>query len=263
MLVTGCATPGARLSETAEAHGFSLAAIDTGRYKLIVYLALRHDADEQPLHVYFSGDGTPWMQGRYPAADPSPRHALALRLMALDPAPSLQLNRPCYGHETMPEVCDPALWTYGRYSDQVVEAMSRGLDTARTRLGANKLVLIGYSGGGTLARLVAQRRDDVLALVTIAANLDHRRWTAHHQYLPLTRSLDPTTLLPLPSTILQWHLVGGHDHIVPAAVTRAGIRRESAAEIRVFTEFNHRCCWEQIWPQILAELRLALIRVGR
>ena len=39
--------------------------------------------------------------------------------------------------------------------------------------------LIGYSGGGAIAVLTASRREDVLSVRTIAANLDH---SAHELY---------------------------------------------------------------------------------
>jgi esterase/lipase len=56
------------------------------------------------------------------------------------------------------------------------------MDAAVTALkrasGASRLRLVGYSGGGVMAMLLAARRDDVAQVVTIAAPL---RLAAHGQ----------------------------------------------------------------------------------
>ncbi|MEX0731296.1 MAG: hypothetical protein WED00_15865 [Aquisalimonadaceae bacterium] len=252
-LATACTTPGERFARIAGQQGLATVEFEVSRHTLTAHYAAGDHRASDRLHVYLSGDGTPWAGGRYPALDPSPRRSLILELMALDPAARLLLNRPCYGHGRMPPQCHPALWTSARYSEEVVAAMDEALDQARVAFASEHIVLIGYSGGGTLAWLLAQRRDDVVGVMTVAANLDHRQWTAHHGYLPLTESLDPTELSPLRQRIRQWHLVGGRDADVPEAVTRA-----VAGRVRRYPDFDHRCCWVAIWPEMLSELATEL-----
>ena len=49
-----------------------------------------------------------------------------------------------------------------------------------------EVTFVGYSGGGVLAVLIAERLDNVAGVITVGANLDTDAWTEHHGYLPLT-----------------------------------------------------------------------------
>ena len=64
------------------------------------------------LHVYLEGDGVPWITRTLIALDPTPRNPLALRLMALDPAPALYLARPCYNGTAKAPGCNPLSFTF-------------------------------------------------------------------------------------------------------------------------------------------------------
>lgn len=212
-------------------------------------------ADNPFLHVYLEGDGQPWLHGRWPASNPSSREMTALQLMLLDSTPSLYLNRPCYGLRQMPENCLSTLWTDGRYSAEVVATLATALEELGQKYRDKRLVLIGHSGGGTLAMLLAQRLENVAAVVTLAANLDHRAWTDAHGYLPLTRSLNPAEQPLLSEGILRWHLAGGKDLQVPAEITEKAASRDPAARFILHPDFNHTCCWQQIWPDLLQTLQ--------
>ncbi|NIQ12880.1 MAG: alpha/beta hydrolase, partial [Candidatus Dadabacteria bacterium] len=77
---------------------------------------------------------------------------------------------------------------------------------------------VGYSGGGTVAALIATRRNDVSSLTTIAANLDHAEWTRLHHISPLTGSLNAVNFIDKIENIDQLHFVGGKDKIVPKEI---------------------------------------------
>ncbi|MBA1147251.1 alpha/beta fold hydrolase [Ectothiorhodospiraceae bacterium WFHF3C12] len=263
-LVSCTTTPGERFDQTARAQGLAPTTLSGGQQEIRAYIAAGTAPNrDAALHVYLTSDGTPWVQGRFPAADPTPRNPLALRLMARDAAPRLLVHRPCYGHPELPAGCDHRLWTRARYGNEVISAIDQALDDAVERLGPRPLVLIGYSGGGTIAWLLARRRDDVQALVTVAANLDTQRWTRTRGFLPLTESLNPRELSPLPAGIIQWHLVGGRDRVVPEHVTEAGLKGALGARILRYPDFDHHCCWERAWPGILHELTQALAEADR
>jgi pimeloyl-ACP methyl ester carboxylesterase len=114
-----------------------------------------------------------------------------------------------------------------------------------------RVVLVGYSGGGTLAWLMASAVPQAVQVVTLAANLDTDRWTSLHGYSPLAGSLNPALQPPLPPGIAQLHYAGGRDDNVPPAIAASFARRHPQARVVVIEEFDHRCCWIDRWPQLL------------
>jgi len=210
------------------------------------------------LRVYIEGDGAAWIDRRRLAADPTPRDPLALRLAAADPADKvLYLARPCqYTAAETARACDPKYWSSHRASEEVIAAMSAAVDLAMAASGASELTLVGYSGGGAVAALVAARRDDVARLVTVAATLDYPTWTAHHEVSPMPHSLNPTDAAAGLGRVPQTHFVGADDDIVPAKVVRAYLARlpdRSRARLVLVPDFDHDCCWNKAWPALLRQ----------
>lgn len=203
------------------------------------------------LHVYIEGDGRPWKTRTVIALDPSPREPLMLRLMQMDSAESLYLGRPCYFQTNDPQ-CAPLWWTHARYSERVVNSMNAALDQAKGA--ASQIVLLGHSGGGTLAMLMAAKRTDVSAVITLAGNLNVAAWTQHHDYSPLSQSLDPAEAPPLPAKIQQWHYLGDKDHVVQPLMIAPVIKRQHNATLKLLKDVNHNCCWQEQWQHILNSL---------
>lgn len=227
---------------------------DTGSFSHLI-IHRTNDPDSDVLHVYIEGDGQPWVAGRYIAMDPTPENPLALQLMMQDPRDSLYLGRPCYftryqaGEMESDTACSPELWTNARYSERVIESMVAALEAVVQMNAYSKAVLIGYSGGGTIAYLMASRTDKVDRVVTVAANLDHGAWTRYHEYSPLDDSLDPVAT-ELPRTVSSIHLRGARDRNVPEKVLKNFLPDDSAGWV-TFPGYDHVCCWEKNWPDIL------------
>lgn len=203
------------------------------------------------LHVYVEHDGSPWLERTLVAADPTPREPFALELMARDRGPRLLLGRPCYFETRADAGCSPLLWTYRRYAPEIVASMAAALRGFLAEHPFPRVVLIGYSGGGTLAWLVASRIPQATAVVTIAANLDIDAWARLHAYTPLTGSLDPARQPPLPPSVHEVHFVGGRDANVPPSIVASFQARHPAARIVEIAPFDHRCCWVERWPRLL------------
>ena len=249
LLLTGCAA-----DETAGAiaarHRLAERQVPGDGFTQLVYESAGSGVEPDVLDIYLEGDGIPWSAPDHVAADPTPRRALALELMAADPGPSLYLGRPCYfGHAADPG-CGKALWTDRRYGTEVLRSLA--VIIARERAG-RRIRLIGYSGGGALAALLAARVPGVVGLVTIAADLDVAAWARWHGYTPLTGSLDPADE-PLPAVAAQ-HLIGDRDEEVPQASAARYLDRLPPAEIRHFADFDHRCCWAAVWPEVIRDVR--------
>jgi len=249
LAIAACAGPSPRFDLDARELGFDREEVAGAGFMHAVYRA-RLTAPANRLHVYLEGDGTPWIGGRHAALDPTPRSPVALRLMTRDPGPALLLGRPCYHGHHADAGCGPALWTDARYSEAVVASMARALEAVRPP-GA-RLTLIGHSGGGTLAMLLAERVAGVDAVVTIAGNLDVAAWTRRHDYEPLAASLDPSARAPLPPHIRQIHFAGERDREVPPQLVAAAARRQPGARFELRPGFDHACCWLRDWPGLLA-----------
>jgi len=251
MLLTGfgCASPSAQFTQRAADLGLRAEVVPGTVFQHVVLL--RAERPSRTLHIYLDGDGTPWHPWG-PASDPTPRNPLVLRLMALDPEPSLYLGRPCYLGFSQTPPCTSALWTTERYSETVVSSMATALSRFLEGTEVDRLVWVGYSGGGTLAMLLAPRFKRTTDLVTIAGNLDIDAWADLHGYARLAGSLNPARLPALPERIHQRHYAGGRDRVVPREVIARGPIDPDA--VIVIPTYDHICCWEAIWPTLLVDV---------
>ncbi len=247
-----CSSPTREFSGNAAALGLRAELVQGTRFQHVVFV--RSGRASRTLHIYLDGDGTPW-RAWGPATDPTPRNPLVLRLMALDPGPSLYLGRPCYLGLSDSPPCSSAVWTRERYSETVVSSMAAALRRFLAGTEFDRLVWLGYSGGGTLATLLTPRFDRTTDLITVAANLDIDAWADLHGYSRLVGSLNPARQPPLPARIRQRHYAGGRDRVVPAAIVARGpIDPDTVITI---PSYDHTCCWEAMWPNLLAEIERA------
>ena len=212
-----------------------------------------HDSAAPYLVVYIEGDGRAWLSRNRPAQDPTPGNPVGLKLASVTPADfdTAYIGRPCQFIEPDMAGCDQRLWTSHRYSAEIVEAMSRGIDQIKQRE-ERPIVLVGYSGGGVIAALLAAKRSDVLGFITVAANMDTSHWTSLHRVSPLEGSEDPLVYGDQLRQIPQVHFVGGSDKTVPVSVVESYLQSIglSASEVLVpIAEYDHGCCWEQDWQQ--------------
>ncbi len=202
------------------------------------------------LHIYIEGDGRPWWRPTQVALDPTPKQPLMLRLMAMDNVPALYIGRPCY-FQISDANCNPHWWTDKRYAAEVVESINAIID--RYADDYSSVVLMGHSGGGTLATLIANVREDVTALITLAANLDINAWADHHTYTKLAGSLNPADINKLDADMKQYHFVGSEDTQVPAQLIAPVVEDQWGQRLKIVDGFDHNCCWQELWPSILIQ----------
>lgn len=254
----GCASAPSR-AERAERvairGGLEPLVLRGGPFALQAFAAVR---DSRELLIFIDGDGSPWVdEGRRIASDPSPRQPLALELAARTPGSVLYLGRPCYWR-IQEEPCASRYWTSQRYSRLVVASLVAAATAFSKEHGFARQVLIGYSGGGALAVLMAPDMPAVVGVVTIAGNLDPDRWARVHGYLPLSGSLNPALEPALPPSILEWHLVGGRDANVPYSAAGRFLDRVPPDRVWRYPSFDHHCCWVREWPAILGRIQRQL-----
>lgn len=256
LFLYACASPSQRYAQEAQALGFASEVLAGDPFRHVVHYA-GVDSGADVLHVYIEHDGTPWIDETVVSDDPTPRTPFALELMARDSGPRLFLGRPCYFETHDDTGCSTLMWTHRRYAPEVVRSMAAALRAFVARHPFRRIVLIGYSGGGTLAWLLASRVPQASAVMTIAANLDTAAWTKLHAYDPLVGSLDPATQPPLPVSIVHVAYVGGRDANVPPAIVRAFAAMHPRTKVVEIADFDHRCCWIERWPELLRDAALS------
>jgi hypothetical protein len=250
LALAACAGPAARFQDRAIRLGFHRTVVAGTAFQHVVYWSAGA-AGSRSLHIYIDGDGRPWASGE-PAPDPTPRNPLVLDLMALDPSPVAYLGRPCYHGQAEAPGCGPLHWTAARYSEAVVASMAAAARRLVQGGGHEQIRWFGYSGGGTLAMLLAARFEETASVVTVAANLDVERWARLHGYQRLTGSLNPAAGPGLPSSVRQRHYAGERDDVVPPHVVAAA--PIAPGTLVVIPGYDHRCCWTTLWPRVLRDI---------
>lgn len=224
-----------------KAHPFTLSGLVKGKF-----------GDSSELVVYLEGDGRGVVRGRV-TRDPTPRRAMGYELARLDPAASvLYLARVGQFQPSLTGSNYQAYWSNKRLAEESVASASQALDQAKAILGVKHLHLVGYSGGGGLALLLAERRKDVLTVTTVAGLLDTNWWVKEKNYLPLSGSLNPAdkayVLAPLP----QVHFYGAHDTIISSEMSAHFSTLAKFTDFqRVEVNTNHWDNWPQLWSGFL------------
>ena len=254
MQLVACVSPTAKLIDIADGQNFERADLKANGFQLLVLKNTQSLDSSGTLHVYLEGDGSPWKYRVFRMRDPTPRYPLMLQLMNKDDSAAVYLGRPCYNGTFADPGCSDDLWTSARYSDQVVSSMATAVRKLQQSTGARNIRLFGHSGGGTLALLIAERIPEVTHVVTLAGNLDTTAWIAHHGYSPLFGSLNPATRERLRDSVVQWHLIGRDDTVIPPAIVKRFIQLQPNAFATEIGTFTHGCCWQRVWPSVLAGL---------
>ncbi len=248
LFLAGCTSNATRIEELAAALGMTRSVVAAGGFRSPIFMRGAPGPQDATLAIFIEGDGVPWEGGRQPSLDPATKDPIALELLAQTPLPAAYVARPCY-HDMTGGRCTPERWTMERYSDEIVSSMTEVVRTTALQAKARSVVLVGYSGGGVLAVLIAERLDNVSAVITVGANLDTDAWTRHHDYLPLSGSLNPASS----TAEHRWpetHLYGARDKTVPPATAEAYFKRYPGAQRRIVDANDHVCCWVEQWPQL-------------
>lgn len=232
-----------------------------GEYYDLLFYSQRLSGSHNQLVIYIEGDGLAWLNKNTPSSNPTPINPIALKL-ALKHAASnvVYLARPCqYVGGDNQHNCHQAVWTHGRFSEPVVQATNAAINQLKLKYQAHSLTLVGYSGGGAVAALVAARRSDVSLLVTVAGNLDHQAWTQLHDISPLNQSLNPIDYREQLALIPQIHFVAEGDKVVPPKLTQqfvAGFEAAAPVRMEIIPDFDHHCCWPEYWKDLLLKYQV-------
>lgn len=248
-MLSGCQSPQQALQELAARHAQRLEIIPSQPFPLALVSPLTRPVAPR-LRIYLEGDGRAWATPTQPSLDPSPRQLLVARLALSDPTPSLYLARPCQFVDA--PGCNTQLWTDQRFSAAVVTSLSQALDRIKLRYGNEDFELVGYSGGGALALLLAAQRSDIAGVQTLAGNLSPRQWATLLQLSPLSGSLDPLDYRVQLARLPQRHFVGSADRVVPPALLeyyRQALGNDRCVQSVHVAGASHAEGWDSAWRQ--------------
>lgn len=208
-----------------------------------------------PIDIYIEGDGLAWLSRSEPSLDPTPREATGLALAAVDPASNVAyLARPCqFTPMALNPACTVSWWTGRRFAPEVVESMNAAISRIAARAPGQRLNLIGFSGGGAIAVLVAARRDDIASLRTVAGNLDDEYINRTHHVSAMPDSLNPVDYAARVATIPQIHFDSDADPIVTPEVAHrfASAAGGHCVNVRTFQGIAHDGDWASHWREML------------
>lgn len=191
--------------------------------------------------VLIDGDGRPFLNRTTVARNPTPNHSTLLALVPelTSLADVSYLGRPCYLY-LEDTACNPLYWTLARYSTEVLESLGVVLMQLLDR--DEQALLVGYSGGGVLAVMLAEHLPSLVkGVVTYGAPLDTTSWTAFHAYTSLDGSIDPGNDPKRYSELCQLHLYGDRDNVVPTELIMSW--RWPLDDLVMGLDSDHTCCW--------------------
>lgn len=256
LLLSGCISvdPNTTAQQIAVQGGLTSEKFDADPFPIVGWYRIAPPVNT--LHVYIEGDGFAWKNRTTPSDNPTPRNPVGLKLAAADEHASvLYLARPCqFIGPPLPASCSVNIWTQDRFSSAVIDTMNAALSRAVQRYPGAKIDLIGYSGGGNIAALLAARRSDVRSLRTVAGNLDVAYVNALHHVTPMPTAKSAIESASALRNLPQIHFSGEDDTTVPPAVARRFQQAVGEKCIRIETigGMAHGSAWANVWPQLLA-----------
>jgi len=240
-------------SAYAGSRDWKMSSLTTNFFTHVIFLP-RNSGQNETLTIYIEGDGLAWFSRDRISDDPTPLKPVALEMALAQPAGvAVYLARPCQYVDAVKTGCNRRWWTSHRFAPQVIASTDQAIDMLKQHFHAKHIILVGYSGGGAVAALVAARRSDVVKLITAAGNLDIAAWAELHRIHPLSDSENPAAASVHLATIPQLHMVGADDKNIPPAIAESFAARFPAGhrpEIKIIPGFNHQCCWAEKWNSL-------------
>ena len=236
----------------AETAGFTYAEIETKSFTLAAYGRFGLSKN---VTIYLEGDGFAYVTPTKISSNPTPIKPTALTLATSDSSESvIYLARPCqYVDLTREKYCSHKYWSSHRFAEEVVSAYEQALDQIKNLVQGVAFHLVGYSGGGAVAVLIASRRGDVISVRTVAGYLDHIALNEMVGAAPLKGSLDPMRAASALRGIPQVHYSGLNDLVIPPWVGERFVsvvgNPKCARWIRV-DGVSHEYGWVEYWKTV-------------
>lgn len=241
--------------DIAQTSSFEKEIMNAAPFALTTYQRINQPSP-QSANIYIEGDGLAWLSRSTPSLNPTPSNPIALKLATADPAPNvIYLARPCqYSGRIDGKPCDQKYWMSSRYAPEVLSSYNTALDALKNKHGFTSFNIIGFSGGGTIAALLAGQRNDITSLRTVAGNLDHKAHSQYHKVSPLSGSFNPPDYAVRLKHIPQHHFIGADDKIVPPKIYqsyKSKIGNSPCINASILPNTIHSDGWENQWSELL------------
>jgi pimeloyl-ACP methyl ester carboxylesterase len=169
--------------------------------------------------------------------------------------PIVYLGRPChYASEyDFESRCHKRYWTTHRYAEDVIAAYDTIFDQLKSKYNIIGFNIIGFSGGGNIAGLLAARREDIRAITTIAGNVDNDFFTQYHRVSGMPSSLNMADYAQTLSVTPQIHYIAEDDRFVPPEIYqsyRAKLPHTNCTKAITVQGTTHLEGWDEQWTEL-------------
>lgn len=254
-VLTGCTSdPRVHADKLAKAGKMQHEQFEAGSFILTSFVRITRT--DLPLTIYIEGDGRAFRKRNAASDNPTPHQAMALSLAATDTSANVvYLARPCqFTPQAENPNCSQSYWTDKRFASDVIAAMDNAVTRYAARVPMQNINLVGYSGGGAVAVLIASRRQDVASLITVAGNLDHEAVNRKHKVALMPMSLNAIDYVSQIKQIPQLHFSGSADKIVPTEITRTFVNKVgTCARLHIVEGLSHEGDWGAQWPSLVSK----------
>ncbi|MGE4658394.1 MAG: alpha/beta hydrolase [Gammaproteobacteria bacterium] len=236
----------------AKAGAFTYSEIATTTFTFATYGRIGFSEE---VTVYIEGDGFAYSTLSEISTNPTPLNPTGLKLATLDGGESvIYLARPCqYVDLEAERFCSNKYWSSHRFSEEVISAYEQALDKIKNIVGATSFHLVGYSGGGAVAVLIAANRADIVSVRTVAGYLDHVALNERMGVSALTGSLDPMRVAMALKGIPQIHYAGANDKVIPPWVVEkfvAAVDDPKCVRFLSLDRVGHERGWSKHWEKL-------------
>ena len=252
----GCSSDQARINKAfylAQQNNYKHKIIKSSLFPIQIFY---QENNSNHAVIYLEGDGLVINKYGEVALDPTPTDPMALRLASIDKrhVTKIVINRPF--HYIKSKHSDSRYWTTARYAPEVIQSILEVLRNCQKQFHFKTIEIVAYSGGASVALLLAPHLENIEQITSFAGNLDHKSWARYHNAGPLFESLDPLKNKAVLGHIPQVHFLGTIDENTTIDLGKQYKQQIDTNKVTIVTveEFDHDSNWPSVWQEQLMKL---------
>ena len=215
----------------------------------------KNPSSNTSIRIYIEGDGKAWVKRGRPSLDPTPELRLVNQLMSEDAKADIAyIARPCQYVKS--PYCKIPVWTFDRYNRATVHLLNQAVDHIKQAGHYQQIELVGYSGGATIALLIAAQRTDIKSIRTVAGNLSPHYSNKLHNVSPMDSALSPKDFISKLKGIPQMHFYGTQDPVITEGVIMDYVSQfpDNPCIKTKALDASHQKGWKEKWKNLLEQI---------